>query len=517
MASPVARNRTDKDPIAPPGTPYSGQTPEELLHAEQIKLLYASLPAAIIVNVLLALIFAGVEHAVIASDQLLGWLALLGIVLLARAGLFTAWKLARASAQKASSHWLWRFRIGTMATGIAWGIGSVLHPSSVDIIHHVYALFILAGLTAGAITYLSIDLVSALGFLLPALCPPIIRLATYGNAISLTMSAAITLFLLFLVTSTKRTGALLRDNIKLRIQAFENESHLRFILENSPVATRIASLVSDRVVFANKRYAELIESEPERVIGSLPRQYYADPQVYTDVLEQIAKGKRVSNRLVELSIRDKQTTKWALASYLQIEYQDKPAVLGWFYDITDRKMMEEQVKFLANHDPLTRLPNRNLFGDRLQHALALAKREQISLALMFLDLDGFKPVNDEYGHDIGDLLLQKVAERIQGCLRDSDTVARIGGDEFIILLPSIKTEQDALRVAEKIHQALNQPCGITGITLDISSSIGIAMYPDHGRTGQQLIKHADTAMYHAKVERQGRVKAFRPEMQELPD
>ncbi|MDH2915487.1 MAG: GGDEF domain-containing protein, partial [Gallionella sp.] len=257
-----------------------------------------------------------------------------------------------------------------------------------------------------------------------------------------------------------------------------------------------------------------IDSVPDKVVGINPVKYYANPQDYADVIERLGKGEQVTNRLVELLIHNEhERTKWALASYLQLEYQNKPAVLGWFYDITDRKTMEEQVQYLAYHDPLTDLPNRMLFTDRLRQALASDKRDKASLALMFIDLDKFKPVNDELGHNVGDLLLKAVAQRMRDCLRESDTVGRIGGDEFVVLLPTIRTAQDALEVAEKIRASLNQPFELAGHSLNISSSTGIAIYPEHGRDEKLLMKNADIAMYHAKSAGRNNAQIYRPGMQ----
>lgn len=281
----------------------------------------------------------------------------------------------------------------------------------------------------------------------------------------------------------------------------ESESRFRFMLENSPIAARIVDTATRQVVFANQRYADLINSTPGKVIGVKPEHYYAHPQDYADVLERIGKGERITNQLLELLIPvdGHAVTKWALASYLLLEYQKRPAILGWFYDITDRKEMEEKVQHLAYHDPLTDLPNRILLSDRLQQAMSIAKRNREQLALMFIDLDKFKPINDTLGHNVGDLLLKEVAQRIHDCLRESDTVGRIGGDEFLVLLPTIRTERDAMEVAEKIRQALNRPFDLAGHQgMSISSSTGVAIYPDHGADEKELIKNADDAMYYAK-------------------
>lgn len=192
-------------------------------------------------------------------------------------------------------------------------------------------------------------------------------------------------------------------------------------------------------------------------------------------------------------------------------------LLANFSDITERKLMEEQVKRMAQYDPLTGLPNRALFSDRLQQAITAANRDKHPLALMFIDLDKFKPVNDSYGHQIGDLLLKDVATRMLDCVRESDTVARIGGDEFVIVLPIIETAQDAMVVAEKILQSLNRPFDLAGLHLGISSSIGIAIYPEHGNHETKLVKNGDTAMYQAKQSGRNNIQLYRDDMPEYTE
>lgn len=173
--------------------------------------------------------------------------------------------------------------------------------------------------------------------------------------------------------------------------------------------------------------------------------------------------------------------------------------VGTMLDITARKAIERKVQHLAHHDPLTDLPNRTLLTDRLNQALAHVRREDTMLALMFIDLDKFKPVNDLLGHDIGDLLLKDVAGRLLSCVkRESDTVSRIGGDEFVVLLARIENEDDVKIIAKNILGAVSQPFNIHNHSIDISSSIGIALYPKHGNDAISLMKNADNAMYQAK-------------------
>jgi diguanylate cyclase (GGDEF)-like protein/PAS domain S-box-containing protein len=186
-----------------------------------------------------------------------------------------------------------------------------------------------------------------------------------------------------------------------------------------------------------------------------------------------------------------------------VRYTEKDKVLLQFVSTQvaaaiERKQTETLLLHMARHDVLTDLPNRQLFDDRLQTSLAIARRNKGRLALLYIDLDKFKQVNDTLGHLVGDLLLIEVAQRITSCLRESDTVGRMGGDEFMVLLNDILSTEDASVVAEKIRAALNRPFDLAGQKLQIASSIGIATYPEDGEEKQHLIRHADEAMYGAK-------------------
>lgn len=173
------------------------------------------------------------------------------------------------------------------------------------------------------------------------------------------------------------------------------------------------------------------------------------------------------------------------------------------------EQMSRKYELLAHHDTLTGLPNRTLFNDRLQQMLAGAQRSGQPCALIFMDLDGFKPINDTYGHDAGDALLKEVGTRLDASVRASDTVARLGGDEFVVLLPSIEHGGDATAVAEKIRRNLAEPILVKDDRLNIGVSIGIALYPEHGELGTTLIKNADRAMYQAKQEGKNKVCVYR--------
>lgn len=205
-------------------------------------------------------------------------------------------------------------------------------------------------------------------------------------------------------------------------------------------------------------------------------------------------------------------TEWLAINEVRDKEGNLTHYVALFSDISERKAEEAQMHNLAHYDPLTGLPNRTLLSDRLQQAITAAKREKSHMALMFIDLDKFKPINDTLGHHIGDLMLKEVAKRMLACLRESDSAARIGGDEFVVLLPLLEAQSDAFAVAEKIRHALFQPFELAGHSLNISSSIGVAVYPEHGSDEKTLLRNADTAMYFAKASGRNNVMIFTQEM-----
>jgi diguanylate cyclase (GGDEF)-like protein/PAS domain S-box-containing protein len=185
-------------------------------------------------------------------------------------------------------------------------------------------------------------------------------------------------------------------------------------------------------------------------------------------------------------------------SAFPLTLKGKRAVQLIFRDITERRIAAQKLERMALFDSLTDLPNRALFFDRLQQALATARRNNTFFALLYLDLDGFKKVNDTFGHDAGDRLLKETAQRLRSCLRQSDTVARMGGDEFTVILTKIERSDDAAIVADKIMRTLNRPFLLGDRSRSISASIGISVFPNDGGDAETLLKKADAAMYRVK-------------------
>ncbi len=190
--------------------------------------------------------------------------------------------------------------------------------------------------------------------------------------------------------------------------------------------------------------------------------------------------------------------------------------VGIARDITERKLAEQKIAHLAHHDFLTDLPNRALFLNSLEFSLSMARRNTYKVAVLFLDLDGFKKINDTLGHDAGDLLLQEVSKRLKKAIRASDTVARVGGDEFTFVLNNPGSEENVSQIANKIIATLSEPFDLNGKTCHIGGSVGIALYPDDAQSLEQLVTQADSAMYLAKQSGKNTYKFHRDVLSERP-
>jgi diguanylate cyclase (GGDEF)-like protein/PAS domain S-box-containing protein len=272
----------------------------------------------------------------------------------------------------------------------------------------------------------------------------------------------------------------------------------RALFERNLAGVYMARL-DGRIVSCNTACARMLGyiSCDELLAGDGAIQYF-DPTDHQQMTEELLERGSVVNHEAQLLRRDGDVV-WVLETLsLSAAENNDPLVEGIVLDITDRKRGEQEVEYQAYHDALTGLPNRMLFMDRLTVAVAQARRRHQSLALMFLDLDDLKLVNDTLGHPGGDHLLQMVAERLSALLRQEDTVARIGGDEFTILLPELPNASDAAAVADKVIASIQEPFIIGDDDVHITTSIGIAIYPADGEDPDTLLASADGTMYRAK-------------------
>jgi len=305
------------------------------------------------------------------------------------------------------------------------------------------------------------------------------------------------------------------DEIKMiRLTGF-----LEAIIASSPFATIVTDL-NGAIASANPAAEGMLRYEVGELIGRM------SPLVFFDSAELAERARVLSEELHQFVepgmavLIASPSKEWKLTrsdgSSLQAEIVVRPLraaseVVGLIfvaYDITERKAGEARIAHAAHHDPLTGLPNRVLFHDRLMVALGRARRERNKIGVMIVDLDNFKRVNDLMGHSVGDDLLIHVAEQLRTSVRSSDTVARMGGDEFVLILDGLHNAEEAVRIAEKLLAKLRAPLVVGSETLTPTASIGISLYPEDGEIPEDLLKNADTAMYSAKAEGRNGFKAF---------
>ncbi|OFW34287.1 MAG: hypothetical protein A2074_05585, partial [Candidatus Aquicultor primus] len=300
-----------------------------------------------------------------------------------------------------------------------------------------------------------------------------------------------------------------RQALAAVVEAKERVEQLYRVMPSAVFTVDSESLITS----FNDKAVEITGYEPSEIIGKKCTVFSLDPCTITCGLFSADVLKPIMGR--ECTIRRKDGQIRSLSKNVDVVRDVDGNVIGGvesFEDITERKHAEEMLNYMAFYDLLTDLPNRTLLSDRLILAIANAHRNGHMLAVLFLDLDRFKAINDTLGHTVGDQLLQRVADRLKGCLREGDTIARLGGDEFTLLLPQVDTVDDATAVAQKVIDVLKPSFTFDGRKLYVTTSIGIALYPDDGKDVQSLLKNADIALYRAKEQGRNNYQLYTPSM-----
>lgn len=317
------------------------------------------------------------------------------------------------------------------------------------------------------------------------------------------------------------------DGKRLFIGILRDVTHTKQLSKESHLAAKVIGATQEGVVIMDAdRTIESINYAFTRITGydledvrgkKLEALHIAlrNPEIFEQILRDIRLNGQWQGPVSGINKSGNPYHIWASIDAIEDETGAVSHVVAMFSDVTEKKLSEERIYHLAHYDALTDLPNRLSLNDRLQHAMAYAQRHERLVAVMFLDLDHFKNINDTLGHAVGDSLLQAVAKRLLGCVRECDTVGRLGGDEFTIILTDIKHANDAMIVAQKILEHLCQPFVLQDRELFITASIGVTLYPLDNDSPLELIKNADTAMYRAKDQGRNNYQFYTSDMNVL--
>ncbi|HUQ27840.1 MAG TPA: EAL domain-containing protein [Usitatibacter sp.] len=519
---------------------------DDALQAEQLRLLFRFSVVGHLATLLVIFILGGILWQDLARPALFMWFVATSLTAIGRYLLYKAF-LHRDPPAEESRMWEGRFIAGTILAGVCWAmIGSFLLPESARMVQRLSVVMLVMVLMTGAVAYyaphrfaykimaffglvpLAVTLgmsgdrnqmfLSGLILILAAMLPYVHERVHRALVESLTIRHARESLSSELVAERsrlKQANAALREETTERRKAQENESlaaqKLRIHFERTPLAVLEWDL--QQRVSAWNPAAEAIFGFPAadaigKTLGNL-----------LSAEDERKNAEAMCHELLESGEGNKATLTNVTRGgrTIHCEWYNTPLtdssgkVTGFaslVHDVTERLNTERTIHYMAHHDALTGLPNRRLMQDRLNQAIMSARRKQRHVAVLFLDLDRFKVVNDTLGHDTGDFILKDVARRLVACVREGDTVSREGGDEFVMILPDLERPEHARVVADKILKDLAKPVEIGGHEIHITPSIGISHYPNDATDVHQLLKHADNAMYQAKDAGRNTVRFF---------
>jgi len=310
------------------------------------------------------------------------------------------------------------------------------------------------------------------------------------------------------------TNRALQDKVEALHQSREQLRLYANVFTNAAEGMTITD-ADARIVAVNPAFSEITGYAEEDILGKTPavlRSGRHDKAFYREMWDELQHRGQWRGEIWNKRANGDIYPEWISITRVRDDQDRTTHYVGLFSDITERKDAEARIRHLAHHDPLTGLPNRTLLQDRLDQAMRLSRYSGLPTAVMFIDLDRFKAINDTLGHEAGDSLLVEIASRCEALLRDNETIARQGGDEFVVVLPEVTHPQHVVRIARELLAAIVQPHKLGAHELSISASIGIAMYPEDGATGSELLRNADVAMYRAKTEGRNGMQFYSADM-----
>ncbi len=480
--------------------------------AERVKLLFQFSPEGLVTSAVVGTAVAFFLWNEVDRHLLVAWVAWVLLVCGGRYALYVVHQ-RRAPPVDEAPAWGRYFIFGSALMGLAWAaLPAVLFPER-STEYQLVVTFIVAVMGMGAVGTLGPSLPAFAFFVAPMALAMVARLLLQGGPIFLGIGVVALFYVALLLRIWKEFHGALTATIRTR---FENEALIaqlrraeealkaalfeeQRIMDTATVG--IVFLKERKVLKCNRHFAVMFGYAQEELIGHSSAIWYPSVEAWQELggkaYATVERGEPYE--FEQEFVKKNGDRLWCHVAGRMLDATDPARGSIWVYsDVTERKRREEEVRELAHHDALTGLPNRRLLDDRLAQAFASARRSRGNAALMLLDLDRFKPINDNYGHEAGDAVLKVVGARLKGCVREADTVARIGGDEFVVML-LVHAPNDAVRVAEKILDSLARPIPVAGNEFQIGVSIGISVFPDDATEQEALLKFADRAMYLVKA------------------
>ena len=507
---------------------------DQQIFAEKLKTLYRSNWISTTAHLLVGLIYLTIQLPYHGTVGLVAWYSILVSIFICRVVLthkfFQDSRVTESSDPERQLLWMNRFRIFSLCTGLTFGSTIVFFYPSDDVPRQMFTILTLAGLAAGGLTVLVSDLVCFSGYCLSLILPIILSSFLAGSTFYNSVGFLLTIFLYINIRASRSLSKIVTTSLKLR---YENLSLVASLEEEKNLLNnRLGRIFNDS---SNELY--IVDSVTLSCLqvnkGALENLGYTEQEIkqhtlfdiifdlnrteINDLLSPLHRGVKDSVTHKTLQ-RRKDGSTYPVELRFQLSTLETPPVLVvTALDISERDEAERKLIHQANFDQLTSLPNRYFMLSHIASALARARRENTKVALLFLDLDNFKDINDTLGHGTGDTLLKQVAARLRSLLREVDTPARLGGDEFLVMLEGLQAQEQAEFVVHKIQALFERPFMINGNEIYTTASIGISIYPDDGNSVELLMQYADTAMYSAKRDNNCRYRFFSQELRTLID
>ena len=502
-------------------------TPQDIT-SEQTRLLYANVLMPIVVSVSAAALLVLILWPEIDKRLLLGWFAVLVVVSVIRLRIMSHYLRHGENDTDNQEYWHFRFLVGTYSSALIWGISAFTIFPENNLSYQIVYFMVLVGMAAGGISSLCPSFKVVAGFLSLILFPLILKLLLNLTLPSLLQACLVFLFWYVTVTGSKKINLNIIENIELRHQSINREKILkiseeryRHIFSNAPLGI-LQYDENGIIIDCNEELIRILGSVRERLIGLNMLTTLENRELLEALRKSITSGEGYFEGDYSSVTGNKTTPIRVFFKTIQHSEKGVSGGICIVEDFTEKKENEQLIKYHASYDTLTGLPNRRLFLDHLEGEISRAKRHNYFGALLYIDIDNFKTINDSLGHSVGDEFLIMIASRLSEFIRKEDVAARMGGDEFTVVFTSLANSSQLAaskvrKIAEELNLCLSSSCKIGKRDLQSTVSIGISLFPRESKGVDDILKQADTALYRAKAAGRNEIRFFLPSMQEAAD